>query len=93
MTKYKIPDEVKKEFSSYCAMLILREHYAEKRFGYKKAKKCAIEAEWHRQKFWHMVDGIYPDHKPLQYEKDKGYLTEIPRPKPKPMKKKNKPKK
>lgn len=67
---YYVPKEVSKMFEQYIAMLKLRDIYVKQFFGYKKAKRAAIEAEHLLQLFWRKIRDIYPELKDKQISYD-----------------------
>jgi hypothetical protein len=69
---FKIPEELHDIFCEYKSMLDLKESYVNKYFGFRKAKKCAIQAEKAENKFWNKVLQICP--KNLLYGKEFKYV-------------------
>lgn len=61
MKKYKIPEEIHDIFCEYQSLEILKESYVKQYFGYKKSKRCTIDAFKARAKFWNKVFNLYPN--------------------------------
>ena len=61
LKKYPIPEEIVEFIHKSEAMWGLRDVYAKIPFGFSKAKKCALESEVCRTKFWRKVVEIYPE--------------------------------
>ncbi len=57
-----IPDDVHEIWCNWQACLDLRDAFVKKRwFGYKKAKKSAVDAQKAKVMFWKMCIEIYPE--------------------------------
>jgi len=60
---FSIPEEVHDIWCEYESLNILKESYVEQYFGFRKARKCAIDAEKARTKFWRKVLELNPNKK------------------------------
>jgi hypothetical protein len=59
---YKIPDELHDVYLEMIALQVLRDEYINKKIGgFRKAKKCAIEHEKLKSRFWDGVHKLYPE--------------------------------
>lgn len=69
---FSIPEEIHDIWCEYEALNILKESYVNQYFGFKKARKCAIDAERARTKFWRKVIELCPNKKSnkLSYNKE-----------------------
>ena len=69
---FSIPEEIHDIWCEYEALTILKESYVNQYFGFKKAKKCAIDAEKAKNKFWRKVCELNPNKKnnKLSYNKE-----------------------
>jgi hypothetical protein len=61
MEKKELPQELIDIWIEYSALDQLKEDYVKKLFGYKKAVKCAKDAERKRWDFWDGVFALYPE--------------------------------
>ena len=59
--RYEIPDEVATLMRKAEALIELRDIYTKLPFGFKKARKCAIDQQEYRSKFWKKVNELYPE--------------------------------
>lgn len=59
--KYELPEEVLLFIDRYFAMSELRDKCIKSPFGFRRAKKCAINATTFRRKFWSKVNDLYPE--------------------------------
>jgi len=59
----KVPDSIIEIFDEANGLLSLRERYVMMPFGYRKARKCSIEAEKKKNLFWRKIRNLYPLHK------------------------------
>ncbi len=65
-----VPEELVKKSEEAEAMELLRDKYAETRFGFKKAMKCSIKNVQLNRDFWASIRDLYPEikDKRLTYE-------------------------
>ena len=61
MAKYELPEELLKLVDKTMAFETLRDRYVKLPFGYRKAKKCAINHQHYKRKFWNSVSKLYPE--------------------------------
>jgi hypothetical protein len=59
--KYPVPKGIQDLFCKYDALDKLKKTFASLPFGFKLAKKCAIEAEQVRSKLLYEVHTLYPE--------------------------------
>ena len=61
MKTYDVPEEVKTLLEKSAAAATLRDIYANLPFGFRKARKCAIDYIKYRRIFWNKVYEMYPE--------------------------------
>lgn len=78
MKKYDIPEELMELQYQRQAAEKLRDLYVKLPFGFKKAKKCALDAVRAQSEFWHRVPQLYPEleGKNLTAELNERYIVE-----------------
>lgn len=59
--KKKVPNELAELFDESFALQTLRDIYAKLPFGFRKARKLAIESTKKQAKFWREVIQLYPE--------------------------------
>ena len=59
--KYPIPEEVIDLWDKKVAAENMRDIMVKLPFGFKKARRCALDAQTFRRKFWHKVRCMYPE--------------------------------
>lgn len=77
--KYEVTDEIADMFNKFLAIQELRDLYIKVPFGFKKAKRCALEAQECRSQFWQMVRELYPELSgyDVKYNQSDRILTKI----------------
>ena len=58
---YPIPEEIINIADEANALKELRDEYVKRPFGFKKARRCAIDAAKKRTLFWRKVRDLYPE--------------------------------
>ena len=76
---FDLPAEITCFYNEYMAFQKLRDIYVKIPFGFKKAKKCAIQAENVREKFWRKIHELYPELKGkiIKYNLESFTVSEI----------------
>ena len=76
--EYEIPEEIIALWDKYHAAKKMRDILAKLPFGFKKARKCALDAETFNRKFWYKVRELYPEEfykKGLEFYAYYGHVT------------------
>ena len=60
-TEYEVPEELKKLIDKLEAYTKLRDKFIKLPLGFKKARKCAEDAEYNNRLFWEGILQIYPE--------------------------------
>ena len=58
---FKVPESVVDIFAEANGLLSLRERYILMPFGFRKAKKCAIESAKKKDLFWRKIRNMFPE--------------------------------
>lgn len=74
MNEKAIPKEVQNILTDHLSLLALRDFCAKLPFGYRKARKAAIDAGRKADEFWEKVKEIYPETKDGQWFYNHGKL-------------------
>ena len=75
--KYRVPEELMNIMAEYLALCNLRDTLVKYRFRFKKARKCAVEAEILRARFWKEVQILHPATKGKEMDYDRGGYVRI----------------
>lgn len=59
--EYEVPEELAKLMDKSLACEDLRNRYVKLPFGFRKAKKCAVEFHSLKRKFWNGIRELYPE--------------------------------
>lgn len=76
-TEWDVPQELVDIFNRFDAMEKLRNKYVNVPFGYRKARKAALEAGKLRESFWAAVRELYPRirGRSLEYDERSGKVS------------------
>ena len=67
----ELPGDIVSVLDEYYACIGVRDSATKMTFGYRKAKRAAIESEVARRKFWKMCHEIFPESKTADADYDR----------------------